>query len=221
MFPRRAIFPLRSRWLGLFLLALVGAPLAAPQLRVLALFPDKAMVEIEGRQQVLHAGKPSKEGILLISADYEEAVIEMDGRRQSYRLDDKIGGVYTSPTVGEVRIPRNPMGAYAVTGSINGRRVPMIVDTGATVVAMSETEAQRLKLTYDRNKPGSLVQTASGVTPAYPVRLDKVEVGPLTLYGVEGVVVQGEHPPMVLLGMTFLSRIEMITEGGVLVLRGK
>jgi aspartyl protease family protein len=203
------------------LCVLGGMAQAAPKLRVVALFPDKAMVEIDGRQQVLHAGQPTKEGILLISADFEEAVIEVDGQRQSHRLDNQIGGQYTSPAVAELRIPRDSMGAYAVSGSINGRRVSMIVDTGATAVAMSETEAQRLKLRYDRNKPTGMVQTASGVTPAYAVKLDKVEVGPLALYGVEGVVVQGAHPPMVLLGMTFLSRIEMSNEGGVLLLRGK
>jgi len=198
-----------------------GVAWAAPEVRVLALFPDKAMVEVDGRQQVLHVGKPSREGVELISADYEQAVIEIDGQRQKFGLDSKIGGEYTSPPVAEMRVARDAMGAYGVAGAINGRRVQMIVDTGATAVAMSEVEAQRLKLRFDRSKPSAMVQTASGVIPAYPVRLDKVEVGPLVLHGVDAVVVQGAHPPMVLLGMTFLSRIEMTNESGVLVLRGK
>ena len=65
------------------LCALSGLPAvlqAAPSVRVLALFPGKAMLEIEGRRKVLAAGESGPQGVRLISADTREAVVEIGGR---------------------------------------------------------------------------------------------------------------------------------------------
>ena len=72
------------------LAAHAGMASAARELSVIALFRDKALVEIDGRERLLTAGTGSPEGILLVSADSNEAVIEIDGRRQTYRLGDEI-----------------------------------------------------------------------------------------------------------------------------------
>jgi aspartyl protease family protein len=210
-----------TRFFPLLLLLLPLTSAAVDSVRVKGLFPNKAMVEIDGQTRVLKVGKTSPEGVTLISADSKEAVIEVNGERQTYTMDTQIGGALTVPEKIEVRIPRGVAGDYSTVGSINGRTVDMLVDTGASTVAMSETEAKRLGIPYWLKGEKAAVQTASGFARAYGVTLKEVRVGDITLRQVRAVVVEGNSPPTVLLGMSFLSRVEMENVGNVMVLRTK
>ena len=190
-------------------------------IRILGLFSDKAMVQIDGKQRFLRVGKPSPEGVLLISANARGAVIEVDGRRESYSLSSHVGSSFVEPTLREVRIQRSNNGSYTISGSINGRQVDMLVDTGATSVAMSEKEARRLGIQYRLKGIKTSVSTASGFANAYALTLDKVRVGAIELLNVEGVVIEGNSPQQVLLGMSFLQEVDMDHRGAVLLLRSK
>ncbi len=205
----------------LVLLCLAATGWAVDKLRVVALFPDKAMVEIDGKNRVLKVGKPSPEGVILISSNSREAVIEVDGKRSTLSVEGQIGGTLTGPALREVRISRNALGAYMTVGSINGRTVNMMVDTGATAVAMSEMEAKRLGIPYWLKGERGGVSTASGNARAWNVTLDKVQVGPIVQHNVRAVVVEGGSPEQVLLGMTFLEKVEIENAGSVMVLRTK
>ncbi|MGL4409523.1 MAG: retropepsin-like aspartic protease family protein, partial [Zoogloea sp.] len=66
-------------------------------------------------------------------------------------------------------------------------------------------------------QPASL-QTANGVVQAWRVKLDTVQVGDVTLRNVDGIV-HGADMPFVLLGMSFLNRMEMRRDGNTMVLR--
>jgi len=194
---------------------------AVEGIRILALFPDKAMVKIDGKQRFLRVGKPSPEGVLLISSNARGAVIEVDGRRENYKLSSHVGGNFAEPKLREVRIQRSNNGSYLISGSINGRPVDMLVDTGATSVAMSEKEAKRLGIQYRLKGKKTGVSTASGVAKAYALTLDRVRVGAIELLNVEGVVIEGNSPQQVLLGMSFLQEVDMDNQGTVLLLRSK
>jgi len=74
---------------------------------------------------------------------------------------------------------------------------------------------------YRINSRKILVKTASGATNAYLVMLDRVQVGEIVLRQIEGYVVQGSSPTQVLLGMSFLNKIEMRNKGNLMILRGK
>jgi aspartyl protease family protein len=204
-----------------FLLLLPVMAGAADSVRVVALFPDKAMVEVDGHNRLLRVGERSPEGLLLISADAHEAVIEVDGKRDTYLPGSRIGGTFSTPQKREVRITRDSDGSYNTVGSINGQIVNMLVDTGASSIAMSEVQAKRLGIPYwlDGEKMG--VQTASGYARAYGVTLKRVQVGEITLHDVAAVVVEGDNPTSVLLGMTFLNRVDLEHQGNVMVLRTK
>jgi aspartyl protease family protein len=206
---------------SLFLLLLPLTSLAVDSVRVKALFPDKAMVEIDGTTRVLKVGKTSPEGVTLISADSREAVIELNGERKSYSLDNQIGGTLTAPKKAEVRIPRGVHGDYSTVGSIDGRTVNFLVDTGASSIAMSEVEAKRLGIPYWLKGEKAEVQTASGFARAYRVTLDEVRVGEISMRQVQAFVVEGNNPARVLLGMSFLGRLEMENAGNMMVLRTK
>jgi aspartyl protease family protein len=195
--------------------------LAVESVRVMALFPGKAMVEVDGANRLLKLGKASPEGLLLISADSNEAVIEIDGERKSYQVGAKFGGSFTQGKKREVRIIRDNHGSYNTVGSINGRNVDMLLDTGASSVAMSSHEAKRLGIQYWLTGKKTVVSTASGYANAYKIKLDRVQVGEIRLNNVDAMVVEGGSPLKVLLGMSFLNRVEMNNAGNVMLLRSK
>ncbi len=187
----------------------------------MALFPGKAMVEVDGTNRLLKVGKVSPEGLLLISSDSHEAVIEMDGERQSYQVGARFGGGFSQGEKREVRIVRDNHGSYTTVGSINGRSVDIVLDTGATSVAMSSLEAKRLGIQYWLTGEKTIVSTASGYANGYRVMLKRVQVGTISLNNVEAMVVEGSSPLRVLLGMSFLNRVDMSNNDNVMLLRSK
>ncbi len=195
--------------------------LAVENIRVMALFPDKAMVDVDGKNRLLKVGKRSPEGLLLISADSKEAVIELDGEQKSYQVGARYGGSFAAGKKREVRIIKDNRGSYYTSGTINGRPVDMLLDTGASSVAMSSVEAKRLGIQYWLTGTKTMVSTASGLARAYAVTLDRVQVGQISLNNVEGMVVEGGSPSQVLLGMSFLNRVHITNTGNVMVLRSK
>ena len=205
---------------GLLLLA-VGAAHADPNVRVLALFPGKAMLAVDGSNQLLAEGETGPGGIRLISASSKQAVIEINGRREQFGLGDHIGGGYAAPELAEARILRDTQGAFTADGAINGRPVRMMVDTGATVVALNSAEAERLGIDYENDGRPSMVTTASGTVLAYALPLDRVRIGNIEQRDVQAVVISGGHPPMVLLGQTFLRRVKIHDRGNLMVLKAK
>lgn len=198
----------------------LGVAQAAPQIRVMALFPGKAMVSVDGVNRLLTLEQPSPEGLRLISATSREAVIEVEGQAGSYRLGDHIGGNFAKPEFAEARILRNSDGAFVTQGRINGSSVELMIDTGATAVAMSSVQAERLGIPYEDGIAEG-VHTASGIVRGYRVILDRVKVGAIEQRNVRAVVIEGPHPPMVLLGMTFLSEVRIEDKGALMILRDK
>jgi aspartyl protease family protein len=202
--------------------ALLG-PVGAADLRVsaLALFKDKAVLEIDGRQRVLSTGEVSPEGVALVRASSERAEIELQGERLVLRLDGRIASDFGASVEPTIRLIPNVQGQYVVDGKINGRGVRFLVDTGATLIAVSKTDAKRLGLQFRVDGERGQVQTASGTAPAYFVRLDQVQVRTINLANIEAVVVDGDYPATPLLGQSFLNRINMRRDGSVLELIGR
>jgi aspartyl protease family protein len=191
---------------------------AVDRVVVEALFTDKAMVSIDGVRRLLKLNKPSPEGVRLISADSSEAVLEVDGERRTYSLGGHISSHFSKPELMTAKVWRNQAGAYTTVGTINGRTVNFMVDTGATAVAMHANQAKRLGLLYKLEGDPIRVTTASGTANAYDVSLDRVQVGDIILTNVRGFVIDSNGPPRVLLGMSFLNRVKMEDQGSVLLL---
>jgi aspartyl protease family protein len=192
---------------------------AVDRVVVEALFPDKAMVSIDGVRRLLKLNKPSPEGVRLISADSNEAVLEVDGERRTYPLGGHITTQFSKPELMSAKVWRNQAGAYTTVGAINGRTVNFMVDTGATAVAMHANQAKRLGIPYKLEGNLIYVNTASGTAAAYDVTLDKVQVGDIILNNVRGFVVDSNGPSRVLLGMSFLNQVKMEDKGSVLLLQ--
>lgn len=197
-----------------------SASLSSPEtnIRVDGLFKDRAVITINGKLRMLKVGQESPEGVKLISSDSRQAVISVDGEILTMGVSEHISSRYTEVKFAEVRIPSGQGGHYFVGGFINGRPVTFMVDTGATMVAMSMPAAKRLGIDLRKATRGS-TSTANGIAEAFIVNVDKVMVGGITVYQVAVTVVAGNYPENVLLGNSFLGRIEMSEKAGVMLLR--
>ena len=194
---------------------------AAPDVRVVGLFNDQAVLQINGRQHVLKAGQTSPEGVKLLEANSESAVLQIEGERVEARLDGRVSARKQGSTAREVQVWRNTSGMYTTVGSINGLPVSFLVDTGATQVAMNAAQARRLGIDYRVTGSPAEVTTASGVERAWMVSLDSVKVGELEVRNVQAVVLDGAQPQTTLLGMSYLGRMKIINDGQLMTLQKK
>lgn len=196
---------------------------AVDKLVVVGLTKDKAVVEVDGKRRVLNLGEESPEGLRLRSADSQQAVIEVDGKTATYRVGTHITSAFKGPAEQpKLRIFPDPRGMYFTDGIINGSPIHFLVDTGATTIALDKAQARSLGIKYKLDGQPGMVSTASGVVKAYGIRLSTVKVGPITLRDVEAAVLDGDSPGTdALLGMSFLSRINMNRDKEVLELQAK
>lgn len=201
------------------LLAGAGALRAEPLVVANALFEGRALLTIDGQARMLRVGQRSPEGVRLLSASASEAVVEVGGQRRTLTLSREIGAAYVEPARRQVAVPRNAHGQYRVGGTINGHSTTLLVDTGANVVALSSADAGRMGIDYRRDGTPSAVRTAAGVVPAWSVTLDRVETGGILVRNVQATVIEGAHPSPPLLGMSWLSRVGLREEQGVLYLQ--
>jgi len=208
------VFSRNIRTLGLVGLCFASAPSSAvfnKTIYVVALSQDNIVVMIGGRYQRLAVGQTSSDGVKLISADSEAAVLEIEGKQVSYGLNAPLSNVAPpAPENASIRISPNSQGMYITSAKLNGHSIEVIVDTGASDVAMNESHASSLGLDYKKHHNGIVnVSTASGVAAAYTVSLDEISLNGVRQRYVEAVVVQGNFPRNILLGMSFLKNVDM------------
>ncbi len=177
---------------------------------------EKALLIVDGgRPHWVSPGASTPEGIKLVSIHGQSAVIESDGKRQTLTLGDSVkisGGGGSSSSIPSVTLNADIQGHFITGGTINGVGVRFLVDTGASMISMSTSDAKRLGIDYAAGQRAS-VSTANGVVPAYKIKLDQVKVGDVLLNNVDGVVQMSEGLPVILLGMSFLNRLDMHRDG--------
>ena len=107
-----------------------------------------------------------------------------------------------------VSIGRDHRGHFKAHGRVDGRQVSFMVDTGASVIALTERDADRLGIRPSRNAFTAPVQTANGVVRAAPVTLSSVDIGGLVVRDVRALVVSGGGLSENLLGLSYLTRLK-------------
>jgi aspartyl protease family protein len=123
---------------------------------------------------------------------------------------------------GEVTIRRRFGGEFIVPGTVNGREVAFVFDTGASSVVLTAKDAAAAGVRVASSDFSVDVTTASGATTAAPARLSQVAVGGIVVRDVPALVAQPGTLQLSLLGMTFLERLKgFAVENGKLVLKGK
>lgn len=118
--------------------------------------------------------------------------------------------------VEELVLRRNRLGHYVAPALINGQAVELLVDTGATLVAVPARLGPDLGLL-----PGSPLQsmTANGMVTSRATRIDRLQLGPFLLRNVAASLNPGMQDDQILLGMSALKRFELIQRDGVLIVR--
>jgi aspartyl protease family protein len=121
-----------------------------------------------------------------------------------------LGGAASAGSGSQIVLTAGSGGHFVTQGSINGKAVSFIVDTGATHVALSQTVAEQIGLNYKAGQR-TVGQTANGQIVAYRVTLDTVRIGDVQVYNVDAAVLPAGME-QVLLGNSFLTRFQMKRE---------
>jgi len=205
---------------ALCLALLCGAPAMAQNVQLAGILGGKALLVMgAGAPRAVAVGQ-SVDGVRVLAVGREEVSIEAGGERQTLRLGDGpvSVGARTSARASLV-LHANAGGHFVDSGSINGRPMQFIVDTGATAVSIGRAEAERLGVKLQDGKSVRM-QTANGTTQGWLVKLASVRIGPLEQHDVQAIVTQ-EPMPYVLLGNSFLQPYEMTRKGGELPLQSR
>lgn len=115
----------------------------------------------------------------------------------------------------KIQLQRNSDGHYVASGEVNGRNVVFLLDTGATAVAVPLEFANQLSLT-----PGRQVQsaTANGMATVYLTMIDELRLGDIVEYQVPATLVPDLPGGQILLGMSFLKRLDFSQRGEKLII---
>jgi aspartyl protease family protein len=112
-------------------------------------------------------------------------------------------------------------GHFFVTALLDGRALPMMVDTGASSCAFSEEDAARIGIRLTPADFTRVWNTANGTVRVAPIRIAVLQVGSITVRDVEAVVIPRGRLSTNLLGMSFLKRLrDFSVAGGTMTLRG-
>lgn len=188
-----------------------AAAAQAVNVTVVGTFGTKgAVVSIDGAPaKNMLPGDKTAEGVKLLSVSGNTATFEIDGERHVLQMGQHYQATKSSNQM--VVLAADEMGHFIKHGKINGAHAIFLVDTGASMVAISADNARRMGLRYAHGERG-IVNTANGPVPAYLISLNTVTLGGITLTNVEALVTEAPMP-YVLLGMSFLNRTDMKRSG--------
>ena len=201
------------------LMAAAAVAHAASSVTLTGSIGSRAILIVNGNAPKTVAVGESYQGVKLVSLQAEQAVVELEGKRVNLRMDTPVsigGGSATGGAGNRVVLSADSRGHFMTQGAINGRPVTFMLDTGATTVAMSVADAQRIGLDFEKGQPVRM-NTANGVAQGFRVRLSSVRVGDVEVYDVEAIV-SPQPMPFVLLGNSFIGRFSMRRDAEQMVL---
>lgn len=215
MRPRRALSSLAA--LAALALLGVGSGARAQGVTLAGSMGSKALLVIDGQPHTLSVGQ-SAMGVTLLQLSDGQAQVQRGGSTATLRLGAAPARLSSTPPAAEaaqeIVLPVGLGGHFTSAGAINGRAVQFMVDTGATVIALSQAEAERIGLAW-RDAPRALTHTANGAVPVHRVNLNSVRIGEVEVTHVDAVVVPAAMN-YVLLGNSFLGRFQMRRDNDLL-----
>ncbi|MDR2637077.1 MAG: TIGR02281 family clan AA aspartic protease [Zoogloeaceae bacterium] len=201
------------------LLALGAASCGATEVGLAGILGQKAILIIDGASPRTLAVGQQHAGVKLLSVQENGVQVEIDGKRLSLRVgQNAVGGASAGGQDATVTLTADSKGHFNPSGMINGRSVNFTVDTGASLISMSMSDAKRLGLNLERGTP-SMFSTANGSAQGIILKLDTVSVGGITLRNVDAAVMSHNVIPRILLGNSFLNRTNMQRNGDTLILK--
>jgi aspartyl protease family protein len=201
------------------LLAVLAGLAAAQSVSLQGTMGSRALLIVDGDAPRSLAPGESHKGVKLLSTLGDQAVVEIAGQRHTLRVGDlpaSVGSTISASRGTRIVLTAGSGGHFLTQGSINGRAVQFMVDTGATGVALSVADADRIGLNYKEGRPVR-ISTANGITQGWIISLSSVRIGDVEVHNVEAAVSPGAMP-YVLLGNSYLTRFQMRRDNDQLVL---
>lgn len=206
------------------LLALLASTSHAQSVNLAGVSGNKALLVVDGAPPRFVSTGQTHAGVTVLQVSGTEAQVEANGKTLLLKLGEQPTHLAsaTRPMADsgqKVVLTADTQGHFRSLGSINGQSVTFLVDTGATWVAMGQSDAQRIGL-----KPQATqrvrVNTANGPVDGHSFQLDTVRVGNVEVRNVQAVVLP-QPMPYVLLGNSFLTRFQMLRLNDQLTLERK
>lgn len=210
-----------ARLLALAALAAAFGAAHAQSVTLTGTIGSRAILIVDGGAPKTVAVGETYQGVKLLSLQGEQATVEAAGKKLALRMDTPVslGGSGASSGGGSgtrIVLTAGSGGHFLTQGAINGKAVSFVLDTGATAVALSEADAQRIGLDFSKGQP-MMLSTANGVAKGFRVKLDSVRVGDVEVYDVDAIV-SPESMPYVLLGNSFINHFSMRRDADQMVL---
>ena len=209
-------FPRMRRAIAAALLLVLAATAQAQRVVLSGRMGERALLVVDGQPYTVSVGQ-TVAGVKLLRWNGDMAEVERSGRAYPMRVGETpvLLGVAPPRSAGrEIVMTAGSGGHFTAGGTINGKQVRFMVDTGATLVSLGKDDADRLGVDLSNARRGS-TQTANGPVPVWLVTLNSVRIGEVELSNV-GAAVLPQAMPMVLLGNSFLSRMNMKRDNDVM-----
>jgi aspartyl protease family protein len=191
-----------------------GAALAADVALVGVIGDKAAVLAVDGGDPKTVKVGQTWNGISVLSVEKDRATVEIEGKKRMLLQGQHYRSGAARSDRERVTLAADTRGHFVSDGAINGIPVRFLVDTGATSVVLPARDAERLGIDFRKGQRG-WSQTANGTVPVYRVVLDTVRLGDIELRSVDAMVVE-QGLDIALLGMSFLSRVEMRHEGSTM-----
>ena len=201
--------------------ALFLSPLAhAQSVALTGILGSKALLVINGGAPRALAPQEQLHGVRVLQVHSDHAVVQVQGQQQTIHLGRSPVSVGQAAaamgTERKVVLRPDGQGHFRSNGWINNKPMDYMVDTGASAVALSEEQAQRMGVNKEQGQR-VILSTANGNVQGWRVNLSSVRIGDIQLHSVDAVVVP-QHMPYVLLGNSFLSHLHLTRHGNQMIL---
>ncbi|HSI53658.1 MAG: TIGR02281 family clan AA aspartic protease [Ramlibacter sp.] len=205
---------------GVFCAFLAAGGVFAQTVTLQGMLGSKALLIVDGSAPKTVAPGETHRGVKVISTAGDQALVEFGGKRETLRVGEapaSVGSKGGAPAGGsKIVLTASGGGHFLTQGTINGKGISFMVDTGATSVAMGAPDAERLGINYKAGQM-AFASTANGTVTMWRVKLASVRIGDVEVHDVDAAVLPAAMPH-VLLGNSFLTRFQMKRENDQMVL---
>ncbi len=187
---------------------LSGANAFAANISLVGVVRDRALITVNGGEPTAYAiGSTIAPGSQLLAVNNDGATITEHGKSVTIAV-----GRYPAQNGANqsLVLRADSVGQFYTNGSINGMSARMLVDTGATHIAMPATDAARFGIDYRKGQPGTTL-TANGAANVFRVHIERMRIGEVELRNLEAIVHESGLP-IILLGSNFLDQFSMRRE---------
>jgi aspartyl protease family protein len=201
---------------------LLGSLLALPattwavDVALVGILGNKALLVVDARTPRAIAVGQTYQGIKVLAVHPEGVTIDVDGVQQNLRMGQSPLAVGQYKSSNRLILSADKYGHFVSSGTINGKRMQYMVDTGASAVSIGKPDADRMGIKY-QNSPRISMNTANGISLGWVVKLDSVRIGDIEIFGIEAIVTP-EKMPYVLLGNNMLAEFQMTRNNQQMVL---